>query len=711
MGYPLVFSRGESRPLGATVRDGGVNFSLYSEHASAVELLLFERFEDVAPRQVIRLESRHHRNFNYWHVFVHGVGHGQLYAYRVFGPWAPEQGHRFNDRKVLIDPYAKGIVYDDRWSRDEAVSDADNIASAMRSLVVDTSQFDWQGVEPPRIDPTERVIYELHVRGFTQDPSAGVDAPGTFGGLIEKIPYLKALGVTTVELLPVFQFDETAPGFEHHITGEPVRDYWGYNPIGFFAPHRGYYAEGWDRMTHLVNFRELVRALHEAGLEVFLDVVFNHTAEAGADGPTMSFRGIENAAYYQLNPRARARYMDYSGCGNTVNCNHPIVRRLILDSLRYWVETMRVDGFRFDLASILSRDEQGRPLETPPLTWEIECDPILQRATLIAEAWDAAGLYQVGAFPGERWSEWNGQYRDDVRRFWRGDPGVAPIMARRLLGSPDLYEDHGRLPTQCVNFICCHDGFTLNDLVSYNRKHNEANGEDNRDGHNDNLSWNYGVEGPTDHPGVEALRVRQIKNFTATLLLSQGTPMLLAGDEFRRTQHGNNNAWCQDNPTGWVDWSRLDAHPEIHDFTRKMLAFRKRHPSLRRDRYLLGVEALDRLDPPGYTRVAWHGQRADAPDWSPRSTTLALTLTESDDDVAIHMMFNTSDEVRTFHPPPPPRGTHWLVAVDTSAEAPHDCAAPGEELPLKGLHVVLAPRSVVVLIQTPGTKPPRGMPW
>ena len=711
MTYPHRISRGESRPLGATVGPEGVNFSIYSENATAVELLLFDRYDDPAPRQTIRLESRHHRNFNYWHVMVYGIGEGQIYAYRMYGPHAPERGLRFDPQKVLLDPYARGIVYGDNWSRDAATVPGDNTASSMKSLVVGADVFDWADTPRPKIDPTRRVIYELHVRGYTRHPSSEVEHPGTFRGLIEKIPYIKSLGVTTVELLPIFQFDDRTAIFTHPDTGEPLRDFWGYNPLGFFAPHRGYYIEDWSEMRYLTGFRDLVKAFHAAGLEVFLDVVFNHTAEGDHNGPTITFRGLENRAYYQLKPSDPSQYENFSGCGNTFNCNHPIARRMILDSLRYWADTMRVDGFRFDLASILSRGEGGAPLEAPPLTWEIESDPMLERATLIAEAWDAAGLYQVGAFPGERWSEWNGQYRDDVRRFWRGEFGLAGRVATRLLGSPDLYESHGRQPNQCINFITCHDGFTLNDLVSYDRKHNRDNGEGSRDGEDENHSDNHGVEGPTDDPAIEALRLRQIKNLLTTLFVSQGTPMLLAGDEFRRTKRGNNNTWCQDNPIGWVDWELMRRHADLRRFVRCLIQLRHAHPSLRRDRFLLGAEAPLEMDPYGYTRVRWHGVLPDRPDWGAGCRTVAMTLTEAADDVELLILLNAHVDPVRFWLPESPGGGPWLRLVDTARASPHDIIDPEALRAMDpgmiahtAADLTLQGRSAVVLAQPPGFK-------
>lgn len=697
MALPPTISAGEPHPLGATLRDGGVNFSLFSRSATAVELLLFERVDDEAP-QVVRLEPRRHRTFDYWHVFVQGIRKGQLYGYRVHGPFAPAEGHRFDADKVLLDPYARGIVYDDpRPCHDDAHDPGSNVRTAMKSLVVDPSTYDWEGVAPPRIDPTQRVIYELHVRGFTRHPSAGADHPGTFDALVQKIPYLVDLGVTTVELLPVFQFNETDNAFFDPTTGERLTNYWGYSPIGFFAPHRGYYTEGWERMRYLTGFRDLVKAMHRAGIEVLLDVVFNHTGEGDEYGPTFSFRGIENSTYYLLDAQDRALYMDYSGTGNTVSCNHPVVRRLILDCLRYWVDVMHVDGFRFDLAAVLSRDELGQPMPNPPLVWEIEMDPTLSHTRLVAEAWDAVGLYQVGAFPGEQWFEWNGVFRDDMRKFLRGDHDTTGRVAARLMGSPDIYQRVERPVGQSINFLTCHDGMTLADLVSYERKHNTANGEQGRDGTNANYSANYGVEGPTDDPEILAVRRRQSKNAMALLLLSQGTPMLLAGDELGRTQQGNNNAYGQDNEVSWVDWRLLEHNVELHRFTRGMIRFRKAHPSLRRRRYVLGAD-VPAGDDEG-TRVRWHGVEPEQPDWSWPSRTLALTLTGSEDDVAIYIAMNMHDEEVRFVLPSPGAGAKWYRAIDTAAAHPHDVAEPEREPLQAGPEAVLPGRSILVLVE------------
>ena len=568
---------GRSFPLGATILPGGINFSVFSRRATRVELLLFDCAEAAQPARVIDLDPRIHRTYHYWHVFVPGIGAGQIYAYRVFGPFDPRQGLRFDPSKVLLDPYGRAVVVPEAYSRQRASEYGQTDAIAMKSAVVDPAAYDWEGDAPLRRSFASTVIYEMHVAGFTRHPSSGVadELRGTYAGMIEKIPYLQELGITAVELLPIFQFDQQdcPPG---------LVNYWGYSPVSFFAPHAGYSSRK-DAIGPVDEFRDLVKALHRAGIEVILDVVYNHTAEGNETGPTLCFRGFANEVYYILD-QDRAHYANYSGTGNTLNANRAIVRRMILDSLRYWVAEMHVDGFRFDLAAILSRDESGRPLENPPVPWDIESDPILAGTKLIAEAWDAAGLYQVGSFIGDSWKEWNGRFRDDVRGFVKGDRGTVRMMAQRVLGSPDIFGYREREPEQSLNFVTCHDGFTLNDLVSYNSKHNEANGEGNRDGMDNNLSWNCGIEGPSDDEAVERLRCRQVKNLIVSLLTSLGTPMLLMGDEMRRTQRGNNNAYCQDNEVSWLDWSLLDRHRDLHRFVRMLISHRLRGMEMRAGR-------------------------------------------------------------------------------------------------------------------------------
>jgi isoamylase len=511
------FTKGSSSPLGATPSPNGVNFSVFSRHATRVQLLLFDRVDDARAARVVCLDPSANRTYHYWHVFVPNVRPGQLYGYRVEGPFDPPSGMRFDPAKVLLDPYGRRVMVPATYGRDAARRPGDNTATAMKSVVVDVSGYDWEGDTPLRRPSSRTIVYEMHVRGFTRHASSGLpeETRGTFAGLIEKIPYLQRLGVTAVELLPVFQFDpqDCPPG---------LVNYWGYAPVSFFAPHDAYSSRR-HPTGPIDEFRDMVKALHRAGLEVILDVVFNHTAEGDDHGPTLSFRGLDNTTYYML-AEDRSRYADYSGTGNTLNANHPIVRRMIVDSLRYWVETMHVDGFRFDLASILARDPSGQVIPNPPVLWDIESDPTLVGTKLIAEAWDAAGLYQVGSFVGDSWQEWNGRFRDDVRSFFRGEDGSIEGFADRLIGSPALYGHKQREAEESVNFVTCHDGFTLNDLVSYDRKHNEANGEDNRDGTDDNRSWNCGVEGPTEDPAVEKLRTRQVKNFFTVTMLSAGMP-------------------------------------------------------------------------------------------------------------------------------------------------------------------------------------------
>ncbi len=700
----LSFSAGLPRPLGATPRDEGVNFTLYTEHATAVDLLLYDRAADPEPAQTIRLQHRQHRSVHTWHVFVAAARPGQCYAWRVHGPWDPARGHRFDPTLSLLDPYARLIV--PRTSDDPA---REPPHGASRSghyvcVVVDPSHFDWQGVRPPRVHPTERIIYEMHVAGFTRHPSAEARPPGTFDALIERIPWLVELGVTTVELLPIFSFDPHAPDRRDPATGEPLRDYWGYNPLGFFSPHHAYLGREPAAADSVRALQELVRALHAARIEVFLDVVFNHTGEFGLEGPTHSFRGVDNLTYYLMRDDGSGRYVDFSGCGNTVRCGHPAVRRMILDSLRYWTTHFHIDGFRFDLASILSRDEQGRPVEAPPLLWEIESDPVLEHTTLVAEAWDATGLNQVGHFPGERWCEWNGPFRDDVRRFWRGERNMSGALAQRMLGSPDLYEAQDRQPAQGVNFVTCHDGFTLADLVSYERKRNLENAEDNRDGGETRTAMNCGAEGPTDDPGVNALRRIMMKNLLTSLFVAQGTPMLLSGDEIGRTQRGNNNVWCQDNAVAWTDWDLVRKNADLHRFVCALIQFRRTHRSLHRSRYLLGHDAPEGHDTPGYTRIHWHGREPDRADWGAENRLLAYTLTPARDDVAIHVMLHAGAEgVEVVLPTPPPGGP-WLRVIDTSLSSPDDIGSPGNYQAVKDPAYLVAPRSAVVLI---GNGPPR----
>jgi glycogen operon protein len=685
----FVAEKGSAHPLGATPSPEGVNFSLFSENATGVELLLFSAHDAPQPFQTIPLDPYVNKTFHFWHVFVRGLQACAHYAYRVDGPFDPSAGHRFNKNKVLIDPYARGNT-NSLWNRVGACGPDDNRATSMRSVVIDTSNYDWEGDQPLNHPVEDAIVYEVHVKGFTQSPSSGVAHPGTFAGIMEKVPYLQDLGVTAVELLPVFDFDET--DVLRVVDGRPLPDYWGYSTMGFFAPQSDYCVSP-QAGNHLEEFRDMVKALHRAGIDVILDVVFNHTDEGNQLGPTFSFKGIDNRTYYFLVPWDLQYYMDFSGCGNTFNCNHPIAQKLIVECLRYWVREAHVDGFRFDEGSILSRGEDGMPSAHPPVVWQIELDDELADAKVIAEAWDAAGLYQIGHFPGDRWAEWNGRYRDDIRRFVKGDPGLVGAVASRLAGSADIYQERGQLPVNSINFVTCHDGFTLNDLVSYNDKHNQANGEGNRDGIDDNLSWNCGVEGASDDPAIEALRNRQVRNFTALLLLSRGVPMFVAGDEVRRTQQGNNNAYCQDNETSWFDWTLVDRNRDLLRFWRLMIEFRKRHAALRRRQFFTGA-----VNDRGLTDVTWHGTKLDTPGWSdPEARALAMTLAGFDGDPDLHVMLNTYWDSLEFDLPAVP-GRRWLIAVDTAQTPPHDIADPGAESPVAGTTCTVQSRSVVVLV-------------
>ena len=680
---------GSPAPLGAGVTEQGVNFSLYSRCATAVELLFFDREDDVAPSRIIPLDPARNRTYHYWHAFVPGARPGQLYGYRVQGPSAPERGLRFNPSRLLLDPYGRAVVVPKNYSRDDA--GLSNLANAMKSVVADPVAYDWEGDLPLRRPSAQTIIYEMHVRGFTRHPSSNLSGAtqGTYAGVIEKIPYLQRLGITAVELLPVFQFDalDCPPG---------KTNYWGYAPISFFAPHPAYSSDQ-TPLGAVGEFRDMVKALHRAGIEVILDVVFNHTAEGDERGPSLCFRGIDNPTYYILE-NGGARYANYTGCGNTLNGNHPIVRRMIVDSLRYWVQEMHVDGFRFDLASILCRDSSGHPLSNPPVLWDIETDPVLAGTKLLAEAWDAAGLYQVGSFVGDAWKEWNGRFRDDVRDFFRGEGGAVRSMADRMVGSPEIYGHKEREVEQSVNFVTCHDGFTLNDLVSYNQKHNEANGEHNRDGADDNRSWNCGVEGPTDNPQVEALRNRQAKNFLVATLLSLGTPMFTMGDEVRRSQRGNNNAYCQDNELSWFDWSLLGKHADVLRLVTQLCA-RRNMRSTAHESKRTSVRTMLRD-----ATKAWHGVRLNQPDWGDASRSIALEGVFAASSLRFYIAMNAYHESLEFELPPQPIGG-WRRWIDTSLPSPDDIGSWDEAVPVTASTYRLTDHSIVMLIATDAESP------
>ena len=650
---------GKSYPLGATFLGDGVNFVIFAEFAEQVELVLFDHEDDPFPSRVIKLDPKTNKTFFYWHIFVPGVEPGQRYGYKVDGPWEPHLGHRFDSDKLLLDPYSKAVATPAAYDKEKAAGPGDNAAYARKSVVVSRRGYDWEGDQFLNQPYNELVIYELHVGGFTKHASSGVNVEkrGTYAGLIEKIPYLKDLGVNCIELMPVQQFEPAS--FQPHLS-----NYWGYNPIALFAPHMGY-GSSKDPLAVVDEFRDMVKELHKAGISVILDVVFNHTSEGNHCGPTESFRGLSNRVYYILEEDRRF-YANFSGCGNTLNANRSVVRRLILDCLKYWVAEMHIDGFRFDLASTFSRDEYGRFLDNPPILWDIETDPVLANTKIIAEPWDAVGLYQVGSFIGHRWAEWNGRFRDDVRQFVKSDEGMVPQLAARITGSADLFSKPGSQPNRSINFVTCHDGFTLMDLVSFNRKHNFVNGEENRDGANGNHSWNCGVEGDTDDPEVIQLRYRQMKNMVTLLMVSEGTPMLTMGDEVRRSQQGNNNAYCQDNEVSWFDWRLLKFNGDMHRFVKKLISFYKSLKVFQLDDFWMAPATAS------HPHLTWHGIQLHKPDWSHESRVLAFTLNYPKSGDHLHIMINAYWEPESFEIPELLNSYRWHRIVDTYLESPED---------------------------------------
>jgi len=645
---------GRSYPVGATVVAGGTNFCIYSKHCTGVELLLFSGPTERAPSQIIRLDPIVNKTNFYWHIFVPHVGSGQIYGYRVHGPFAPHLGQRFDAQKLILDPHALAVVNWENYDREAAIYPGDNTAQALRGVVVDTSEYEWQDDQPLRRPSSESVTYEMHVGGFTRNPNSGVspEKRGTFAGVIEKIPYLKDLGITAVELMPVYQFDQ-------HDARPGLQNYWGYSPLNFFAPH-AFYSSRRDPLGPINEFRDMVKALHRAGIEVILDVVYNHTGEGDDTGPTISFKGLDNSTYYILDSTL-SKYMNYSGCGNSYRANHPIAGRLMIDSLRHWVAEMHVDGFRFDLASVLTRGVTGEPLDLPTILWSVESDPVLAGTKLIAEAWDLS-LYQVGWFVNRaNWfSEWNGPFRDDIRQFVKGDRAMVKKLGARIIGSPDIYTDPQREPNRSIQFVTCHDGFTLNDLVSYNNKHNQGNDENSADGTDSNYSWNCGIEGQTSDPAVEELRARQIKNFLTILFISQGTPMMLMGDEVRRTQLGNNNAYCQDNEVSWFDWSLVEKNGEILSFTKDVIKFIQSLEIFKQTLPLL-------TEPVSWEpHIIWHGVHLENPDLGDDSHTLAFTLVHPEKQEHLHVMLNAYWKDLLFDLPVPVSNKKWHRIIDTS---------------------------------------------
>jgi glycogen operon protein len=709
----LSVSFGKATPLGATVNNEGVNFAIFSRNARAVKLILFESTEPNSPYKEILLDKREYKTGDIWHCRVKGLKAGACYLYRADGPYDPEQGLRFNSNKALIDPYAKALTRFNKWDFQKSVgydpkspkedlsfSKEENAMHLPRCIVVDDNDFDWQGDAPLNYPLRFSVLYETHVKGLTAHHSSGVKHPGTYLGVIEKIPYFKELGVTSLEFLPIHEYNEFEHPRTNPRTGKALTNYWGYSTVAFFAPKESY-AVDHSPGGQVKDFKLMVRELHKAGIEVILDIVFNHTAEGNEWGPTFSFRGLDNPIYYILNENKRY-YQNYSGCGNTVNCNHPVVRTFIMHCLRYWVVEMHVDGFRFDLGSILGRDRHGRLMESPPMLERIAEDPILSSTKIIAEAWDAGGAYQVGWFPGGRWAEWNDRYRDNIRRYWRGDPRETRHLATRLSGSSDLYLRDGRKPFHSINFITSHDGFTLRDMVTYNSKHNEENGEENRDGGDNNNSYNYGCEGPTIDPILEGIRERQLKNFFATLLISLGTPMILGGDEIGRTQSGNNNAYCQDNEISWYDWSLQKKNPGLFRFAKEMIAFRLRHPGFMRPEFYTGHEGTYNATPD----INWYNEKGISPDWDKLGYSLALQVNGRQADVSrdkdsndFFIIFNAGLDPVVYAIPPAAGHKQWYRAVDTSLSSPEDILSAGTEEPLAlaNKYKVKA-RSVVILV-------------
>ncbi len=651
---------GNRYPAGATLDAGGVNFSVFSQHASSVELLLYEKNDSTEPFQIIRLVPDVNLTFFFWHVYVEGLQAGVHYTWRIDGPKDTRRtGFRFNKKFELLDPWARAVS-DTMWDRRRAQKTHNSTYTSMRAIVVD-NEYDWEGDKPVNHPLENSIIYEVHVGGFTKHQSSGVANPGTYAGLVEKIPYLQELGITDVELLPVMAFDEQA--LPDHDFKKGMRNFWGYMTHSFFSPHPSYCIDPAGG-SHQREFRDMVKALHKAGIGVILDVVFNHTAESGVKDPNMNFRGFGNEIYYHLDQKDRRLYRDYTGCGNSLNCNHPLVASFIVTCLEYWVREMHVDGFRFDLASVLARGEDGRPLKHAPVLWNIEFSDVLAHTKIIAEAWDVGGLYQVGDFPGYRWAEWNGRYRDLIRQFVHGDKGIISEAATRISGSSDLYQSDGKLPVNSINFLTCHDGFTLYDLISQNKKYDES------------------------------MRKRQVKNCMAILLLSQGVPMILGGDEIHRTQSGVKNAYCQDNKISWYDWSMLRGNGDIFRFVKMMIGFRKRHPSLMRKRFLTGRKHKAH----GVADVTWHGTRLHKPQWSdPNAQLLAYTLggiasVEED----IHVILNMSDNREMVSLPSIP-GKKWFVTVDTSQVSPQDIHERSERLRVRDHEYLTDLCSVVVL--------------
>ena len=695
--------------LGATYYKDYTQFAVFSRHATKVSLLFFEGAEDKEACLEIPLDNAKNKTGDIWHILVYGIKPGQLYGYRVDGPYEPKKGHRFNPYKLLIDPYAKSITGNFEWQlekargfnwnspkKDLSISKLSNMEYVPKGIVID-DRFDWEDDVRPLIPLKDSIIYEVHLKGFTNHISSKVKQKGTYLGIIEKIPYLKELGVTAVELLPVHEFDQNENFRINPETKEKLKNFWGYSTFTFFAP-KSSYSSIKEEGIQVQEFKTMVKAFHKEGIEIILDVVFNHTGEGNEKGPTLNFRGFDNTIYYILHDLRF--YKNFSGCGNTLNCNHPIVRDFILDCLRYWVTEMHVDGFRFDLASILGRDKNGVVLKNPPLLERIAEDPILRDTKIIAEAWDAAGAYQVGSFPGGRWAEWNGKYRDSLRSFWRGDTGIMGEVATRVAGSSDLYQGSGRKPFHSINFITCHDGFTLKDLVSYNDKHNEANGEYNGDGENNNISYNYGVEGETDDKNILSIRLRQRKNLLTTLLLSQGVPMLYAGDEMGKTKYGNNNTWCQDNELSWINWNDHENDRDFFRFVKNLICLRKDHLTFRRYHFFKGKDSVD--DSPD---ISWFNAKGHSVNWEESIKHMAFFLSGAcedtgyeEEDYNFYIIFNAEEKDVVFNMAGDYLEFEWKVVINTANNSPEDIFEPGKEKLIDTYNKIkVKSRSIIVL--------------
>ncbi len=710
----LTLLQGKPMSHGAIVTPNGVNFTIFSRNATRVVLAVFENADSGEPYATLEFDPRKNRTGNVWHALVPELRPGDFYLYRIDGPFDPSKGLRFDFSRYLLDPYARafseGSVFnffansptrdiDTMFIKDRKIPD---VSLFPKCVVVDDDDFDWEGDVPINRPLTKSIIYETHLKGFTASASSGVANPGTYKGFIEKIPYLKKLGITAVEFLPIFEFDENETGNVNPKNGERLSNYWGYSTIGFFAPKNGYAADKKNPGACVNEFKLLVKECHKAGIEVILDVVYNHTAEGNEHGYTFEFKGIQNDTYYLLWESDRQYYTNYSGCGNTFNCNHPVTRSFILDSLRYWVTQMHVDGFRFDLASILCRAQNGNLINFPPVTNLISEDPILANTKIIAEPWDAGGGYQVGFFPGGRWAEWNDRFRDDIRRFVRGDEFTSTAAATRMAGSSDIYLYNGKMPYHSVNYISCHDGFTMNDVVSYNSKHNDENGEENRDGSDNNQSYNHGFEGACTNDKIEALRLRQIKNFMLMLLLSQGTPMLLGGDEFRRTQNGNNNAYCQDNETSWFDWTLAQKNTGLVDFVSRLIAFRKNHPMFSRCHFFGETEEEKKCG----VDINWFEDDGRTPDWNKLNRFLACELfgmrhkkEDGVSDCNLYFAMNTDRHDVNVILPSLEHGYEWVRVADTSFPSGEDFVEEGKEEALASQkRYILPSNSAVVLI-------------